>query len=270
MVKLAAVFLSAVFAVPVLGGTREMTFADGYNGGSWVESVEQTISFSTKDDQEIAFNGGLPKYYNVSSYTNTCANVAGTTVLGYYDQYYDNLIENFTSATIIFGYTIYNTQTDAVQAVINQLYIDMDTNVTEGGTTINGFKNGMVTYVARKNRQLTYSQIVSGSAVLMDTCTSMIEDGIPAVVFVSKYSLVSTGDFEAETGTEDVFVQHYGGNHTLVVYGVRTIKYYSSTGTLVRQLDLLKVTTGYADFPLAYLLLDDYTNVIDGFAVNIY
>ena len=167
MVKLAAVLLSAVFAAPVLGGTREMTFADGYNGGSWVESVEQTISFSTKDDQEIAFNGGLPKYYNVSSYTNTCANVAGTTVLGYYDQYYDNLIENFTSATIIFGYTIYNTQTDAVQAVINQLYIDMDTNVTEGGTTINGFKNGMVTYVARKNRQLTYSQIVSGSAVAL-------------------------------------------------------------------------------------------------------
>lgn len=270
MVKLAAVLLSAVFAAPVLGGTREMTFADGYNGGSWVESVEQTISFSTKDDQEIAFYGGMPKYYNVSSYTNTCANVAGTTVLGYYDQYYDNLIENFTSTRVVFGLVIYNGQTDAVQAVTNQLYIDMGTNVTEGGTTINGFKNGMVTYVARKNRQLTYSQIVSGGAVLTDTCASMIEDGIPAVVFVSKYSLVDTGDFEAETGTEDVFVQHYGGNHTLVVYGVRTIKYYSSTGTLVRQFDLLKVTTGYVDFPLAYLLLDDYTNVIDGFAVDIY
>ena len=155
MVKLAAVLLSAVFAAPVLGGTREMTFADGYNGGSWVESVEQTISFSTKDDQEIAFYGGMPKYYNVSSYTNTCANVAGTTVLGYYDQYYDNLIENFTSTRVVFGLVIYNGQTDAVQAVTNQLYIDMGTNVTEGGTTINGFKNGMVTYVARKNRQLT-------------------------------------------------------------------------------------------------------------------
>lgn len=212
----------------------------------------------------------MPRYYNVSSYTNTCANVAGTTVLGYYDQYYDNLIENFTSTRVVFGLVIYNGQTDAVQAVINQLYVDMGTNATEGGTTINGFKNGMVTYVARKNRQLTYSQIVSGSTVLTDTCASMIEDGIPAVVFVSKYSLVDTGDFEAETGTEDVFVQHYGGNHTLVVYGVRTIKYYNAAGALVRQLDLLKVSTAYADFATAYLLLDDYTNVIDGFAVNIY
>lgn len=270
MVKLAAVLLSAVFAAPVLGGTREMTFADGYNGASWVETIEQTINFSTKEDEEIAFYGGLPKYYDTLGIANSCANVAGTTVLGYYDQYYDNLIENFTSARTIFGITIYNAQTDAVQAVINQLYVDMNTNVTEGGTTINGFKNGMVAYVARKNRQLTYTQVVSNGEIIPNTYQSLIESGKPAVLFVSKYSLIDTGDLEAETGTEDIYVQHYGGNHTVVAYGMRTVKYYNAAGALVWQLDLLKVATGYAFYPLAYIIVDDYTNLIDGYAIDIY
>ena len=258
--KLATVLLSALFAAPMFCAPREMTFADGFNGASWEETIEETVNFSYKQDEETFIEGTLPTYYDLSTYANTCAPVAGSIVLGYYDQYYDNLIENFTSTRVIFGMKLYNSQTEAVQTVINQLYSDMGTNNTEGGTTINGFKSGMTTYVGRKGRSVTFSQRVFKQS---------IQNEKPVVLFVSHYSLVDLTDLSEQTGTEDIFVQHYGGNHTLIGYGMRTVKYYNAASNLVRQLDLLAVATGFPDYPLAYIILDDYTNIIDGFEINI-
>lgn len=267
--KLATVLLSALFAAPMFCAPREMTFADGFNGASWEETIEETIHFSYKQDEETFIEGTLPTYYDMAANSNPCAPVAGSIVLGYYDQYYDNMIENFTSTRVIFGMKLYNSQTDAVQTVINQLYSDMGTNTTEGGTTINGFKSGMTTYVGRKGRSVTFSQRVYNQSVLSNLYKQSIQNERPVVLFVSHYSLVDLADLSEQTGTEDVFVQHYGGNHTLIGYGMRTVKYYNAASNLVRQLDLLAVATGFPDYPLAYIILDDYTNIIDGFEINI-
>ncbi len=270
MKKAAAIALSALFAVPMFCAPREMTFADGFNGASWVETIEQNISFSYKDDEETIMQGGLPQYCNVGNYLNTCAPVAGSIILGFYDQYFDNLIENFTSTREIFGITIYSGQTQAVQDTIDQLYVDMETNSMEGGTTINGFKTGLQTYVERQGQDVSYSQRVSNQNVNLTAIQQSVQNRKPVVLFVSHYTLVDRKDLDATTGTEDVFLQHYGGNHTLVAYGTRTVKYYNAAGNLVQELNLIAVATGYVYYPLAYIILDDYTNVIDGFEVNIY
>ena len=267
--KLATVLLSALFAAPMFCAPREMTFADGFNGASWEETIEETVNFSYKQEEKTEIYGALPEYCNTFSYTNTCAPVAGSIVLGYYDQYYDNMIENFTSTRVIFGMKLYNSQTEAVQTVINQLYSDMGTNTTEGGTTINGFKSGMTTYVGRKGRSVTFSQRVYNQSILSNLFKQSIQNEKPVVLFVSHYTLIDLSDFEAETGAEDVFLQHYGGNHTLVAYGVNTIKYYNAAGNLVRQFDLIAVATGFGYYNLAYISLDDYTNIIDGFEIHI-
>lgn len=271
MKKAAAIALSALFAVPMFCAPREMTFADGFNGASWVETIEQNISFSYKDDEEMVIDDAFPTYYDLNAeLENSCAPVAGSIILGYYDQYYDNLIENFTAVRYIFGMKLFNSPTEEVQETINQLYIDMDTNVIEGGTTINGFKTGLQTYVERQGQDVSYSQKVSNQNVNLEAIRQSLRDGKPVALFVSHYSLVDLVDLDEDTGVEDVFVQHYGGNHTLVAYGVRVVKYYNTAGNLVRQLNLIAVATGFPDYPLAYIILDDYTNVIDGFEVNIY
>ena len=103
---------------------------------------------------------------------------------------------------------------------------------------------------------------------------SKYEDSIkqenPVVLFCSKYSLVSQMAFTAESGTEEFTLQHYIGNHVLIGYGIRTIKYYNSSGDLVHQLKLLAVGTGMSYGSLGYVLLDDYGTLIDGYKINIF
>ncbi len=165
--SITALILGVVLAIPSVGYVRktEMTFADGYNGASWEKTVTESISYAYKDEETNSINGALPQYYSTTGYTNTCANVAGAIVLGFYDKTYDNLIENFTSTRVYRDKIFYSAQTQAVQQTIIQLYEDMETNTHEGGTTIDGFKNGLKKYVNRKGRNISYSQVVSNSTV---------------------------------------------------------------------------------------------------------
>lgn len=269
MKRLAAILLSAVFAVPVLSAPRAMTFA-GFNGASLDRTEFKSIEFSYKDDDEIAFSGALPKYNDISGRLNTCANVAGTIVLGYYDKDYDSLIENFTSTRVIMGHVLYATQTDAVHAVMARLYDDMQTNVTEGGTTVANFKSGLQTYVNEQGRNISYTQVVSGQSLQADACRQSLENGKPVVLFVSGYTVISTSILSAETGVEEYYEQYYVGNHTVVGYGMRTIRYYNAAGNLVKQLDLVKVATGNPLDYFVYISLDGYTNLVDGYVIDIY
>ena len=258
MKKLAAVLLSVLFAVPMFSAPRQMTFADnGFNGASLDRTEFKTISFAAKENDEKSFYGALPEYSDDSGRQNTCANVAGAIVLGYYDKDYDNLIENFTSTREIFGKIIYTPQTDAVLDVMARLYDDMKTNVTAGGTTVANFKSGFQTYVNEQGRNSSrYKQ--------------SIDNGRPVVFFVSGYTVIATIALDAESGPEEYYEQYYVGNHTVVGYGYRTIRYYNAVGNLVKQLDLLTVATGNPASPLVYISLDDYTNLIDGYEIYIY
>ena len=269
MKRLAATLLSAVFAVPVLSAPRAMTFA-GFNGASLDRTEFKSIEFSYKDDDEVKINGGMPEYYDTSERMNTCANVAGATVLGYYDKDYDSMIENFTSTRVIMGHIIYTPQTDAVLDVMARLYDDMQTNVTEGGTTVANFKSGLQTYVNEQGRNISYTQVVSGQSLQADACRQSLENGKPVVLFVSGYTIIATNALNTESGVEEYYEQYYVGNHTVVGYGMRTIRYYNAAGNLVKQLDLVAVATGNNASPLVYISLDDYTNLVDGYVIDIY
>lgn len=271
MKKLAAVLLSVLFAVPMFSAPRQMTFADnGFNGASLDRTEYKTIPFASKESDEIKFYGALPEYSDDSGRKNTCANVAGAIVLGYYDKDYDNLIENFTSTREIFGKIIYSPQTDAVLDVMARLYDDMKTNVTAGGTTVANFKSGLQTYVNEQGRNITYTQVVSNGQLQSSRYQQSINNGKPVVFFVSGYTVIATIALNAESGPEEYYEQYYVGNHTVVGYGYRTIRYYNAAGNLVKQLELLAVATGNPASPLVYISLDDYTNLIDGYEINIY
>lgn len=272
MKKFAALSMSVLFALPALyiPMEREMTFADGFNGASLENSVFTSIPFSSKEDEEIVIEGGMPQYCNLSSRTNTCAPVAGAIVLGYYDKTYDELIENFTSARVIMGHVLYAAQTDAVDAAMARLYTSMKTNVTEGGTTVANFKEGLKAYVNEQGRNISYTQAISNEDIIESVCRQAIEEAHPIAMFVSKYTLISTAAFDAEEGSEDFYQQRYVGNHTVVCYGLRTIRYYDAGGNLTEQLDLLKVGTGYGHSPIGYILIDDYGTLVDGYEVDIY
>ena len=90
------------------------------------------------------------------------------------------------------------------------------------------------------------------------------------MLFVSGYTVIATIALDAESGVGEYYEQYYVGNHTVVGYGMRTIRYYNAAGNLVKQLDLVKVATGNPANSLVYISLDDYTNLVDGYAIDIY
>lgn len=272
MIRFLTILLSALVAISLFGVRveKEMTFADGYNGASLGSTESVSIDFARKTDDEIMISGGLPHYCDRSDRKNPCANVAGATVLGYYDKTYAELIENFSSARVIRGRVLYAAQSKEVDDVVARLYVTMKTNVTEGGTTITNFKNGLKEYVHGQGLNISYSQTVSSYTLNLNLYKAAISEEKLVVLFCSNYSMVSLQAFDAESGTEEFTIQHYVGNHVVVGYGVRTIKYYNASGKLINTLNLLAVATGFRHSPVGYILLDNYGTIIDGYEVNIY
>lgn len=276
MKKVLTILMSFIVFMLMMGIERtevlaqEITFADGYNGASLSNIEKYNISYASREEEKVSINGRLPEYYNLSDRQNTCANVAGAIVLGYYDKDFDELIENFTSARVIRGRVTYYPQTQAVFDVMEELYGLMETNVTEGGTTVGNFKSGLQTYVESHGRNVTYQKAVEDFVLQDSIYADAIRTERPVVLFVSKYTLIPIASFDAETGFDEFEKQHYFGNHMVVGYGLKTIRYYDSGGKMIQQLNLLEVATGYDHGSTGYILLDDYGKLIDGYVVNIF
>lgn len=257
----------AAYLPPV---AAEMVFADGYNGSTYEGSSTETISYNTKDDNEIAISGAVPKYSFGGSLLNTCANVAGGILLGYYDKDYNELIPNFEAVRVIRDHIFFSPQTQAVQDVLEELYVLMHTNQTGAGTTVEEFKTGLRDYVEEKGRNITYNSLVSWEELDIDGYKDAINNEKPVALFVSKYTMLSLGGITTEGNIDEYSLLHYGGEHVLIGYGIREIEYYNQDGSLKEKVTLLAVATGYAEDPLAYVIIDDRMRIIDGYEVTIY
>lgn len=250
---------------------EQLYFGDEYNGAINTGSGTEYITYSTKEEEEYFINGGLPLYYDTSTRPKTCANVAGTIVLGYYDKTYDELIPNFSSARVIRDKVLYSTQTEAVQSVMDKLYVYMETNSTDaGGTSISGFKNGLKKYVNEQGRNFSYSGTGQNAQLNKSAYIQAIQNNNPIALFVSKYNLIPIKDFSVSATEDKLEKQYYSGNHVLMGYGIKEIRYYNAIGTLTRNLTLLMVATGYRQDPLYYIEMDSNNGMIDSFSIKIY
>lgn len=248
-----------------------MYFCAEYYGAILEDIGEKTYNYASKDESESTINGGLPTYYNGGDYINTCANVAGAIVLGYYDVSYNDLIPNYTSAIVFGDRIVYRVQDDNVQNAIDELYDYMDTNSTSaGGTTISGFKNGLSEYVNKRGRNISYSSLGSGSSFSISGLKNSIAAKKPVVLFTSQYALTSTFGYEVSNGTDKFITYLYSGNHVMVACGIKEIEYYNSSNGLIEEVTLLKVSTGFSQVDISYIFLDDPGIIIDSYSVNIY
>ena len=274
MNKFLCLFLSAVYVVVSVPNftiqSETMYFGSGYNGSVYEGSSTEYISYSTKSENEYAIKGGLPRYYDRGTNDNTCANVAGAIALGYYDKTYDELIPNFKAARVIKDKVIYSAPTEAVQAVIDKLYVSMETNGTSaGGTTISGFKNGLKSYVNDQGRSITYSSVGQNNKINRQAYIDSIEAERPVVLFMSGYSLLPVADFSDTSTRDKLEIKHYTGNHMLVACGLKEVKYYNSNGSLNQTLTLFIVSTGYSLDSICYLDVRG-GSLIDSYSINIY
>ena len=274
MKQIASIFLCVLLFLCCAGyisvPINERVYADGFNGSTYEGSATETITYSTKKDNKSFIAGGVPKYFNTTEYTNTCANVGGAIVLGYYDKEYEELIPNFQAARVIRDKILFAKQTTAVQDVIKDLYKKMDTNVTGAGTTAKDFRTGLQNYVLEKGRKISYTSVVNNEKIDFDIFKQAITEKKPIALFVSKYTMLSLGSLEKDNYSDEYNKSFYGGDHVLIAYGIREIIYYNDNGSIKDQVTLLQVATGYSQDALAYILLDERVKVIEGYKIDIY
>ena len=269
MKKIICVALSILFtlSICVFAISAEKTYADGFNGSTFLYTQNETVSYYRKVESETVIPSDIPKYYSISA--NDCAPVAGTIVLGYFDRYFDELIPNFTAGIVIRDIYIYNPQNASVSEVINSLFDLMETNSSGSGTTISQFQNGLQQYVQSKNRTIEFESVKNGSFSVGET-TAAIREQIPVVIFVSGYALVDQ-DGITSSGNTDVYVKKiYGGAHTMVVSGIRTITYYNQYNVVVSQKILLRVSDGFSSGSTKYVMVYGFGNIDNAYSVNIY
>lgn len=271
-ISLVLAFMCSIGTLPITANNADKAiyYGAGYNGAIMTGTETETITYASKNETEYAIKGGLPTYYDTSTRPKTCANVAGAIVLGYYDKTYEELIPNFTSARVIRDRILYNVQTDAVQAVIDSLYVKMDTDSTSGGTTITGFKNGLKSYINEKGKDVTYSITGQNSQLNKTAFIQSIQNNRPVALFVSKYTLIPIMNFSVSSTEDNLNKTKFEGNHVLVSYGLKEVNYYNANGTLKRQLTLLMVATGFCQEPLYYIELNSNSGMIESYSINVY
>lgn len=273
LIALIAIFALA-FALTGAGTLTAGAAAERYYGDSTAVSanapVIETINYASKTEDSYLINASFPNYYNTdSSITNTCANVAGANLLGFYDRYYDELIPDCTVGMLrgnIYTYLPMAANITQKQAVINTLYTAMGTNTIENGTSQAQFHTGFTSYVTGRGRSVSYTSYVTSGALDWDGVTAAIDGGTPVALYMSDYN-ISTRSIAS--GSDAYYKEIMSGNHIAIAYGYNEVKYYNAAGTLVRTVRYFNISTGYNRTQALYVVGNNGT-LDDAEAVSIY
>ena len=111
----------------------------GYRGLREFESRYQTVGYASKDVSSYSIQYDLPSYYGTPDST-TCATIAGTIVLGYYDRFYEELIPNYQVYTRLGTRVKYKALSQNILDLSSELYDLMGGEREHLGTTIPNFK----------------------------------------------------------------------------------------------------------------------------------
>lgn len=231
--------------------------------------TQESFDYYRKEIHGYVINSSYPEFYNTNnSLSNTCANVAGANIVGFYDRYYDNLIPDSTagltrpSGFIYYPMAMY---TEQKQAVIDYLYTSMGTNTIQPGTSQEDFEEGLATYVTSRSRNIAYESVMTGGAIDQTKYDAQFAAGHPVALFLSGYNITMFNDMN---GRVTVTEYDYVGNHIMIAYGCETVTYYDENNNVLHEFTVMSVASGYSMMS-GYYLLDEYGAIIDAEAVII-
>ena len=208
--------------------------------------VEQySFAYDHKEVQLHRINITYPEFYNTNNaLTNTCANVAGANIVGFYDRYYDELIPDSTAGVVRpNGYTYYpmGVSMEQKQGVINYLYSSMGTNTVQPGTSQPDFEEGLADYVTSRSRNISYSSVMTNGVLDQTKYSAQFAAGYPVALFLSGYNVTVIMD---SNGTISITQYNYTGNHIMVAFGYEIITYYDANNNVIRSYTLMVVASG--------------------------
>ena len=247
-----------------LGAAPAVEEEEKYCGsGGYVEKSE-SINYAWKDSSDEGHIKYQVPNYTVSANKTSCASTAGAILIGYYDRFYEELVPNYTTYYTLGTAIVYKGLSFETQAVNDELYDLMETDVGGAGTTFNGFQKGMHKYVS--NHGLTYATASIGT-IDFEKYKQSVNSGKPVALFLETFSFL-TG--KIGTSTRDDIRSHYVAvPHVAIGCGYLVDKYYNDKNELVAQRTYLKVASGLFEYGISYLCLDGKSKIEQAISVSI-
>lgn len=211
--------------------------------------------------------------YGTGSLSNSCAVIAGSNIIIFYDRWYTNLVPNYTPGMMSTGingtqYFKYfpNNNTTPITTLMNSLYQLMGTTA-ENGTTANQFRSGMQSYVTGKGYSISYESCYQNSTMVnLTKIRQAVENNKVALIMCSTYNFV----YDVYQNANGVAVNKIDSNrgHMMFVYGYVTYAFYKN-GANIRNETFLYVSSGYQSGEKGYIMLNDHLTIEEAYVVTI-
>lgn len=235
-----------------------------FDSGSSGETYEVVINYDNYDMFDVHLEKLCPIYRNLTQ-LNSCAPLAGSIVIGYYDDEFNNLIPDYESGYTYNGKFYFRPQNDTVIAMKEYLYELMGTNSINPGTSVSQFKNGLTKYVNQQGYSISYSSC--GGSFNIETAKSYISQQKPIVLFLNSYEYYVDAGISQDSTHMSLLGRRSSNGHVLVVYGYREFKFYTNN-QLTRTEKFLIVAFG--DGTKGYLSVNSTNCIDEAYAISIY
>lgn len=249
--------------------SADMTDEVYYAGASEPRQETETFSYATKTTESYTINASFPAYYNTNNtITNTCAPVAGSIILGYYDRYFTDLIPNVTVGRERNGkYTYYAMTMGAAgkQAVIEDLYQRMQTNVSAPGSTQAQYESGLTAYVQANGHSISYESVLTNGSFDLNKAVAQLKNGKPISLSMVNFCFATVSDSGSSVTLNK---ELYDSNHIAIAYGYEKVNYYNASGALIRSEIYLIASSGLTTVTGVYLV-NGYGTLNHAKAINI-
>lgn len=236
-----------------------------YSDGGTITTAYEAVNYVTKSESKYELAKRHPGITHIGGYTNTCAPVAGANIIQYWDRYKTDLIADYTPGTSVGSLYLYKAPSSYTDAVLVQLYYDMETNVYGSGTTITQFKNGLITYCARENYTVTYESCMVNNAFSYTTAKQYLAAGKPLSIFLYGFNVVEVLNTDS---TDHIYYWLSGAGHIMSAFGYKEITYTLADST-TRLDKYLMVAAGLVVKDRGYLNVQSNLQVDDAYAITV-
>ena len=240
---------------------------DALYGDGGLNTGNITIDIEYKDKTYDLYWMALSVPSNSSSpYASSCACIAGSNIVCFYDRYCPELIPGEATGYEYMGYYFYYGGTSAGTRTTEQLYKDMGTTASAGTTTAQ-FLAGMKIYANRAGYNFSSTSVMSGGKLNYSAVKNSIKnDNRPIALFLTGYNVASIGAYE---NCDSIAYYRGDANHVMVGFGYQEINYTYASGTQ-ETFQYVYVASGLPICPEGYFNINYNTKINDAYAVNIY
>jgi len=210
-------------------------------GGLPIDFYTERVNFSRRTQTGFAIPYRTPLW--LSDYT--CGITGGAVIFGYYNKWINGLIPNQEAGRLVLGRWAWAGRQEGARVFQSQLFAQMGGN--PAGVTVQQFLNGMLFQAASRGRGITQQTLRTGHNQLNEVAMSnAFRTGQLVSLFMSGYSLVGFTGIETFTNHDLIWHNILDGNHVMVAYGYRRIRYYNAANQLIRSDLYLYVKTGFS------------------------